>query len=273
MPTTYAHYKFGKDVTNALPRPLQTAIQNNREMFEIGLHGPDILFYYDILAENPIGELGVHLHQQNADRFFQRAARIILQSENPAAARAYIYGFICHYILDSECHKYIEKMSHVSGLSHHEIEMEFDRYLLTEGHINPLTFVGAKNIQATRENARLIAPFFDDLSEAQVLKSLQHMKRCHKWMQVPTAKRRQLLTTAMKVMRCYDSKSGMIMSEEANPRCQEYCLLLKKLFAGAVPLAVGMIVKYQKVLFQDAPLPERFEQRFDAGENWRDLPL
>ena len=46
MPTTYAHYKFGKEVMSALPRPLQNAIENNRELFDIGLHGPDILFYY-----------------------------------------------------------------------------------------------------------------------------------------------------------------------------------------------------------------------------------
>ena len=39
MPTTYAHYKFGKEVISALPRPLQSAIENNRELFDIGVHG------------------------------------------------------------------------------------------------------------------------------------------------------------------------------------------------------------------------------------------
>ena len=31
MPTTYAHYKFGKDVIGALPKQLQRTIKNNRE--------------------------------------------------------------------------------------------------------------------------------------------------------------------------------------------------------------------------------------------------
>ena len=44
MPTTYAHYKFGKEVISALPRPLQSSIENNRELFDIGVHGPDLLF-------------------------------------------------------------------------------------------------------------------------------------------------------------------------------------------------------------------------------------
>ena len=44
MPTTYAHYKFGKEVISALPRPLRSTVENHRELFDIGLHDPDILF-------------------------------------------------------------------------------------------------------------------------------------------------------------------------------------------------------------------------------------
>ncbi len=41
MPTTYAHYKFGKEVISALPRPLRSTVENHRELFDIGLHGHD----------------------------------------------------------------------------------------------------------------------------------------------------------------------------------------------------------------------------------------
>ena len=54
MPTTYAHYKFGKEVLSALPRPLQNSIEAHRELFDIGLHGPDILFYYNALKNRGI---------------------------------------------------------------------------------------------------------------------------------------------------------------------------------------------------------------------------
>ena len=52
MPTTYAHYKFGKEVISALPRPLRSTVENHRELFDIGLHGPDILFYYHPMKRN-----------------------------------------------------------------------------------------------------------------------------------------------------------------------------------------------------------------------------
>ena len=102
MPTTYAHYKFGKEVISALPRPLQSSIENNRELFDIGVHGPDLLFYYKALMKNPVNTQGYELHDKMADEFFNNAIEVIKKAEDPAAARAYIYGFICHYALDSE---------------------------------------------------------------------------------------------------------------------------------------------------------------------------
>ncbi len=73
---------------------------------------------------------GYDLHDKPADLFFRHAAETVKKAEDPAAARAYIYGVICHFALDSECHPYVEKMIHESGISHSEIEMEFDRLLL-----------------------------------------------------------------------------------------------------------------------------------------------
>ena len=109
MPTTYAHYKFGKEVISALPRPLQSAIENNRELFDIGVHGPDILFYHNPIKKNSVTTQGYELHDKMADEFFSHGLDVVRSSENPAAARAYIYGVICHFALDSECHPYIEK--------------------------------------------------------------------------------------------------------------------------------------------------------------------
>ena len=70
MPTTYAHYKFGKEVISALPRPLQTSVEQNRELFDMGLHGPDLLFYYRPAMKNTVNTQGYELHDKMADIFF-----------------------------------------------------------------------------------------------------------------------------------------------------------------------------------------------------------
>ena len=273
MPTTYAHYKFGKEVISALPRPLQSAIENHRELFDIGVHGPDILFYYYPLKKNPVSAQGYALHDRMADRFFLHAAEIIKRADDPAAARAYIYGVICHFALDSECHPYIEKMIHPSGISHSESEMEFDRFLLKEEYSNPVRYLGINHIHPTRENGALIAPFYEELTAEIAEKALKGMVFYHKLLHAPCAAKRKLLFGGMKLAGKYDSMHGMVMSLEPNPACREYCQLLKRLYSGAVPLAAGLIMQYQKVLFEDAELPERFRRTFGEGDKWENLRL
>lgn len=273
MPTTYTHYRFGKDVMGALPRPLQQSIEAYRELFDIGLHGPDILFYYRFFEKNHVNQQGFALHDLPADQFFEHAVKVIETSRDRSAARAYIYGVICHFALDSECHKYVEKMIQVSGISHGEIEMELDRYLLTEDHIDPITYLGTRHIHPTRENAEVIAPFYEEITAEELKKSLTWMIWVHKLLLAPKKWKRNVLFGAMKVAGMYESNKGMVMSIEPNPACKDYCRLLKKQYAGAVPLAVGLILKYQKVLFKGEKLPERFHETFGAGENWETLPL
>lgn len=48
MPTTYTHDLFGKRVCRKLPEKLQHLIRSNGNLYRIGQHGPDILFYYFI---------------------------------------------------------------------------------------------------------------------------------------------------------------------------------------------------------------------------------
>ena len=59
-----------------------------------------------------------------------------------------------------------------------EIEMEFDRMLLTEDFFNPLRLDSAKHIHPTIENGRVIAPFFEDISPEVIKKALRSMKFC-----------------------------------------------------------------------------------------------
>ena len=93
----------------------------------------------------------------------------------------------------------------------------------------------------------------------------------HKLLHAPGMLKRKLLFGGMKVMGNYDSMSGMVMSLEPNPECREYCQFLKRLYSGAVPLAAGLIIRYQKALFEGTKLPERFHSTFGAGDDWENL--
>ena len=273
MPTTYAHYQFGKDVIRTLPGLLQKAIENHRQLFDIGLYGPDIFFYYRIFHKNRVNAIGYRMHEEYADTFFEHAAEVIKTTKNKSAARAYIYGFICHFALDSECHKYVEKMIEMSGITHSEIEMEFDRGLLVKNHLDPMTFLRASCIHPTWKNAEVIAEFFDGVSAKEIRKTLRYMILCDKLLTVPNPIKRKALFFGMKVTGQYEGVHGMVMSEQPNPACKKYCQILNGVYNGAVPIAGKMIGQYQKVLFKNEEISKRFHETFGAGENWKELQV
>lgn len=134
MPGTYAHYAFWKKVLAQLDDEIKNIILKNMDLFFIGLHGPDILFYYKPLIYNNLtSKLGHKIHNENSNIFFEKARSIIKKSNNKEESLSYILGFLCHFMLDSECHPYINKVTQENNLSHTEIESEFDKLLINEG--------------------------------------------------------------------------------------------------------------------------------------------
>ena len=98
MPTTYAHDLFGKRVYRKLSAKLQHLIRSNGNLYRIGQHGPDILFYY-FISKNPVTQYGVQMHGRKAREFFEKGMAKVREEKNPALM-AYLLGFGCHYILD-----------------------------------------------------------------------------------------------------------------------------------------------------------------------------
>ncbi len=70
MPSTYAHYCFGKAVLSKLSENLQRIVFSSRALYDIGLHGPDLLFYYHPLTANRINAIGYGMHERPAGEFF-----------------------------------------------------------------------------------------------------------------------------------------------------------------------------------------------------------
>lgn len=132
MPSTYAHYCFGKAVYRRLPQEIQEEIKAYSPLYMTGLHGPDILFYYKPLKSNAINRIGYGMHGRPADEFFKKAWMRARELPEGRGGFAYLYGFICHFALDHSCHPYIEKKIKESGVTHAEIEVEFDRMLLAK---------------------------------------------------------------------------------------------------------------------------------------------
>ena len=79
MPTTYAHDLFGKKIYHKLPKEMQMVIQRNVNLYRIGLHGPDILFYH--MLKPKVSTTGIRMHKEKAAPFFERGMAIFLDSD------------------------------------------------------------------------------------------------------------------------------------------------------------------------------------------------
>ena len=82
MPANYAHYRFGKLAFPTLPANVRQCIGRFRRMYDIGLHGPDILFYYNPIMDTPVGQLRHSYHTFSGQKFFDQ---VWIQAESEAA--------------------------------------------------------------------------------------------------------------------------------------------------------------------------------------------
>ena len=78
MPSTYAHYRFGQDVLNALPEKTRNTLLQEEDLFNIGLHGPDLLFYYKPFSHHPLHAEGGRMHRLTGKDYFTQAGRTFL---------------------------------------------------------------------------------------------------------------------------------------------------------------------------------------------------
>ena len=175
MPTTYTHYIYGQEVFQMLPKEIQKKIYPCMGLYNIGVHGPDILFYYRSFYKNDINQYGVKIHKEPMEQFLLHAFSVYDKQKDKKEAYAYLAGFMTHFILDSSCHPYIRRRIRETGISHTEIETDWDYLMMKRNHLNPIRYKAADHIQAEYDYARVIAPYYHK-TPGQIDKSLFYMK-------------------------------------------------------------------------------------------------
>lgn len=265
MPSTYAHRRFGANVLDHLPAPLREKLEAHRELYDIGLHGPDVLFYYHAEKSTPVAALGNAMHDEQGRTFFDRARRVVHEEADREAALAYALGFVCHFALDSTCHPYVEQYVRTSGVSHCEIETEFDNQLLRREGRDPLHDLTASHIQPSRIWANVVAPFYEGVTVDEVYQAMTGMVFVHKMLLASNPVKRWVVLTAIRAAGKWEFMHGLVANPQPNPQCAESGKQLDALYQSAIPLAVRLINEYVAGLDTDAPLDAAYQHTF--GEN------
>ena len=174
MPTTYTHDYFGKKVYQKLPEEMKRVIRENGELYRIGLHGPDILFYY-MVSKNPVTQFGINMHREKGRAFFEQGMETVRRTGDQALL-AYLLGFGCHYLLDSYCHPYVDEVAEAGVISHTVLEKEYDRFLMEESGKNPYIYRPSDCIVPRYQWAKEIHKVLPTVKTINIYISMKMMK-------------------------------------------------------------------------------------------------
>jgi len=273
MPTTYTHYRFGDKARLTLDNKYQEMINSYRDIFDFGVHGPDIFFYYKPLKKNDVSAYGNKLHYLPAREFFKKCKEVLSNHKEKEAMMSYILGFLTHFTLDSMCHSYVDRKKEVSGISHTLIETEYDRHMMLKDNINPLKFNRADCLNPTKFGAHVISYFFD-YDESIVLESIQTQKTLMNLLHTPITFKRTVLRGFIGTAVSKDSEyKELFIDDKENIKCKDSNLRLDKLSEKALELYPKLANNLLKYFDDKEELNDYFNNHFGFREDYKEIPI
>lgn len=262
MPSTYAHKRIGGEVAGLLPSVIRQTVRGNYDCYALGLHGPDLLFYYKPLQSNCVNAIGYAIHGRPASEFFAGAKDVYLLRGGKDCDAAYLYGFLCHFALDSEAHPYVNRKIAESGVTHTEIESCFDRYLMLLDGALPSGCDTTSHIVVSERICEIASAYFG-ITQKQALRAVRSMKKYNKLMTSKSRFLRGGAVAALKLSGCYREMHGMMLPQKDDPRCADSNLILLDIYEKAVGKAVRLIENLNGFLGGTSALGKELERDFE----------
>lgn len=263
MPAIYAHFSFGKRVYRKMPERLKKIVGKHKKEYTAGLQGPDFLFFYNPLIKNAYGELAHQIHDGTGRSFLERAVKILKVTGMDSPEGAYILGFMCHFILDSACHGFVNRMIGETGESHTEQEMEFDRFMLERDGKDALHYPLYRLVDTSQELAETMSVFYKGVSTYAVRTSQERMRLIKRLLFAPGRLKRTLMIRTLELLfGCDGEYVSFVMKTYANPGCEEICLGLSRRLDRSVPECVQEMESLIRVVEKGEAFSPRLDRIF-----------
>lgn len=259
MAGIYAHYRFGLAMLDVLPGDLLRTVRRFRGLYDVGLHGPDVFAYYKPLLRTRSADLYRKYHNQSGKEFFARVCRS-LRLEPAEAGRAYLYGVLANYCLESALGSFFKEQEAL-GFSRKEIEREFDRYLLEQdGKLATGKWDISTHMRLTSGECETAAKFYPPATEAVFRLSLSNMALVTKVRAVPDGHRRNALQAGITLLKQEDK--GLLINEAPNPKCAHLNEPLMELYRKAQERYAVLLEQISAHLTYNAPFDDEFDPTF-----------
>jgi hypothetical protein len=156
MPSSITHTYFGMDVYDKLNAKIKDRFCEDIELYKMFCQGPDVLYFYNNFIgkeAKKIFDLGSTVHTKDTRCFFKRLIYYINDNNlyGKSSVVSFLYGYMCHYFLDSMCHPFIfyktgkfnskDVSSYKYNALHFDMEFFIDRYMIHDREkINPCKY-------------------------------------------------------------------------------------------------------------------------------------
>lgn len=262
MPDTATHYYFGQQVFKQLPINIQSIIARNKSAYNLGLQGPDLLFYYKPLHTKKIMNLGISIHYRPAKYSIGNAIRSLHKSYNETTF-SYLLGYVCHFILDSSFHGEITRIA-PSTKEHFQLESELERLVILNHYLDkPVNFKRYKLLKTDYETYDWLRPVYPQLNKTQ-------LKDCAKsivfYMWILNSKkgwRKWLVFLIEKIQHKHDFLSSMMVSQTKDPRFHKDAMRLYGRMDAITTSGVKALENVFACLHKKEKLSDLFEKNFE----------
>lgn len=145
MPSSMTHCYFCEDVYKKCNKNIKSNLKNNINFFKVFGQGPDPYFFYDFhltKKSKEIHKINDAMQHTNVNKHFISLINYINKKNYyyNSQVMSYLYGQICHFVLDSTVHPYIIYYTGIykenkpstfkyNGL-HEEMEYYIDCYMI-----------------------------------------------------------------------------------------------------------------------------------------------
>ena len=111
MPGFFTHYIAGQKVFDKLPENIQKIIADRKNVYNLGLQGPDFFNYFGapLKSDVSIHRMAMMLHERSVDEWMNLIYRYIAKQEDAdkEIILPYFYGYLVHYAIDCAINPYI----------------------------------------------------------------------------------------------------------------------------------------------------------------------
>lgn len=243
MPGLYAHYTFGQKVKKMLPEEIQICIDLYKDEFDLGLQGPDVLFFYRAYRMNPTRHMGHKIHKKPMACYMRNMLPLVEEKGLYSPECAYLLGFVCHFMLDSGAHPYVNQKKKETKIGHIELEGEFEKYLMYRDWVRPEQYPIWRHVPVSASVRKTVETMYPWVAGRRARASVLYFHYCKWLLTAQCGLKKKLLIWGI-------DKSG----KEKKLRGHYIWDDLKE---EAIPVSEGFVEIYEKEIKKAAAMEQR----------------